>query len=831
MYRLSNLEHQAVEAERQRQQVEATSKECLQDLSALKQRLATVELTQNGAARQLKEMQGAQAEIQEQLRKQVQQQEVRLKETQTSQKELAVKMVELHEIMVKTAQESSKLKDVSFVQLKCFVVGIFSHFCGEDQMAPLDTQLKAMGFELRRLSDELHLETEDREKAVGELKRKLTQEETERASDTNATDQKISTLTTRTEESLKTLKADLEEQTRHVAQCQKEGKLAADGIDHLKEKLKEETTSTREHFQAQKKNTDEQIEEMRKQMQQQFNQKLAECQKEEKAAADRIEQLKEEATSTKERIEAQKKNTAEQIEEMRRQMQQQFNQKLAECQKEEKAAADRIEQLNENLKEESTSRKERIEAQKKNTAEQIEEMKKQMQQHFNSQLQQMQKDLKSFLHEQDTALQESVQKQMAELHDTVMQRTQTLLGNRIEKCQADVLRIEKKGEQTDDQLRSLKELQASTQAANERKLLDLQKEVVTAVQKNAAGIQKLKAEQDASQSVSAEGHLNSFKSTEDKLCADLKAVKEGIDSIKNSVNGHATATLPWNPIQGPCSGMMTPPSPTPFWPTKSQPCSPISRVRTTGPLLRPSMSASRPSSLSPPWVRPMPVVSMAKAPPPIGWLSTSCPGCPEPVAHTQASSHVPAAFLPQATAAVVVASQQSQQSQQSGSSSESSAEVQPPGVLKISCPATPGLPTISGEYALVSGVYPNGRPLWKHKQQELWLYFGTNNRWFVGGPDSKEWKFKCEAGFIYSEPVTAGSTPDQAAGWARFQGGLFVADSSVTVQENRPCTSHRNCSLWKRVLLRWRSTDWNSWAISTSPRCSGFGAWGDFQNL
>ncbi len=388
----------------------------------------------------------------------------------------------------------------------------------------------------------------------------------------------------------------MEEQTRHVAQCQKEGKLAADGIDHLKEKLKEETSSTKEHFEAQKKNTKEQIEEMRKQMQQQFIQKLAECQKEEKAAADRIEQLdeelKEETTSTKERIEAHKKNTDEQIEEMRKHMQQQFNQKLAECQKEEKAAADRIEQLNEKLKEETTSTKERIEAQKKNTAEQIQEMKKQMQHQFNSQLQQMQKDLKSFLHEQDTALQERVQKQMAELHDTVMQRTQTLLGNRIEKCQADISRNEKKTEQTDDQLRSLKELQTSTQAANERKLLDLQKEVVTAVQKNTAGIQKLKAEQDASQkSVSAEGHLNSFKSTEDKLCADLKAVKEGIDSIKNSVNGHATATLPWNPIQGPCSGMMTPPSPTPFWPTKSQPCSPISRVRTTGPLLRPSMSS------------------------------------------------------------------------------------------------------------------------------------------------------------------------------------------------------------------------------------------------
>jgi hypothetical protein len=53
---------------------------------------------------------------------------------------------------------------------------------------------------------------------------------------------------------------------------------------------------------------------------------------------------------------------------------------------------------------------------------------------------------------------------------------------------------------------------------------------------------------------------------------------------------------------------------------------------------------------------------------------------------------------------------------------------------------------------------------------------GMNHRWFVGGPDAKEWKFKCEAGFMYSD-----RTPEQASGWARFQGGLFVADPSVTV--------------------------------------------------
>ena len=179
------------------------------------------------------------------------------------------------------------------------------------------------------------------------------------------------------------------------------------------------------------------------------------------------------------------------------------------------------------------------------------------------------------------------------------------------------------------------------------------------------------------------------------------------------------------------------------------------------------VSNLRTSSVSPPWVRPpvtvVPTVSTpVKAPPPIPWVPTVS-NCPEPVAPTSApGSHVPPVLQAQ-----------------SGTSSESS---EGPSVLKISCPATPGLPTISGEYYLVSGVCPNGRPLWKHRQQELWLYCGTNHRWFVGGPDAKDWKFKCEAGFIYSDPVVAGSSPDQASGWARFQGGLFVADSNVTVR-------------------------------------------------
>ncbi|CAL1149419.1 unnamed protein product [Cladocopium goreaui] len=44
-------------------------------------------------------------------------------------------------------------------------------------------------------------------------------------------------------------------------------------------------------------------------------------------------------------------------------------------------------------------------------------------------------------------------------------------------------------------------------------------------------------------------------------------------------------------------------------------------------------------------------------------------------------------------------------------------------------------------------------------ETEMSCQTGMNHRWFVGGPDAKEWKFKCEAGFMYSD-----RTPEQASG-------------------------------------------------------------------
>lgn len=740
------VERRLVTLERQRQDAEVASKEWLQDLSALKHRVANLEMAQSGAARQLKEVQGAQADLQEKLHAEVQQ-GLQLKEAQSALKnELTkglTKMSEMEEQM-KEVKEVQKAFDVRLeeqaAKLKKEVTSWTAGLKGlEDQIKPMDERLKVLGHDLRQLADLLQHEVDDREKGADDLKRQLAQEEAERTSAMVTADQKISALTTQTAETLKTLKGNLEELTNHLTECQIEERVAAEKIETLgekiekmKEEIKEESNLTKEQFETQQRKATEELEQLKKHMQHQFNSQLA-------------------------------------------QQMAQVNSELKNCQKEEAAAADRLEKLGEKLKEEASATKERFAEENRKRIDQIEELKRQMQLQFNTQLQQMQRDLRSFLQEQDSTLQERVQKQMTELHETILQRTQALINSRTERCQADISRIEKRADQSDAELRSLKELQSATRCATEQKVVDLQKEVFAAVQKNSSEIQYLKVEQNAGHKIE-EGQFTSLKSTEDKLCADLKAVKEGIDSIKNSVNsvnGHA-ARLPWPGAMA--SGVMTPPSPTvSFWPTRSQPCSPVSGLRTTGPLLRPSTcnacagsSGLRTSSVSPPWMRPQTVAVSAKAPPPITWVN-----CPEPVAHMAAASHVPVALLPSQAAAVA--------SQQSGSSSESSTESHTPGVLAIHCPATPGLPAISGEYSLVAGVCPNGRPLWKHRQQELWLYYGTNHRWFVGGPDAKDWKFKCEAGFIYSDPVVATSTPEQASGWARFQGGLFVADPSVTV--------------------------------------------------
>lgn len=421
--------------------------------------------------------------------------------------------------------------------------------------------------------------------------------------------------------------------------------------------------------------------------------------------------------------------------------------KVSECEKEEVAARSERGSLAEQLNRESELGKERLQLQEKSTKDQVDEVKTRIQQHVNAQLQQMQHDLQSFLRQQDTALQEQVQQQL-ESQEEALEKLQSTLLSRIERSQTETFRRTEKNEQRAEQieatLRSFQEVQASAQSAAGKRMLDLEKRLTSI----AVDLRSFKIEEHGKE----EGP-STLKSVENKLSADLQAVKQGIDSIRNSVNavnGHGQS---WSPMGSP---------PVPLWPTKSQPCSPISEPRTAaGPLLRPMCSRVA-SPAPPPWA-PVRVASRSVSP---CRSMSSVPTAPVP-----APVPVPAAFLAPAPSS----------STESGSSEESHKPTAAPAILKVTCPVTPGLPAISGDYCLVPGECPNGRPLWKQKQQELWLYCGTNNRWFVGGPDAKGWKFQCEAGFIYSEPIANASTPDQASGWARFQGGVFLADPSVSV--------------------------------------------------
>lgn len=242
--------------------------------------------------------------------------------------------------------------------------------------------------------------------------------------------------------------------------------------------------------------------------------------------------------------------------------------------------------------------------------------------------------------------------------------------------------------------------------------------------------------------------------------------------------------------------------------------SPMAAQR-VGPLLRPSMPMTLVTGPTPPATPPPPGPRALIQAAPLQRSSSlqSLGPVLMPTMLTVAKGPMeavpPASFLPPApvhaevsglSAATVSAVQISATSEDETSQSDAASAREPrqayaarlvtPPALVVSCPAATGIPPISGEYLLVPGLRPNGMPLWKLRGGEMWLYFGTNRRWYVGGRDAKDWKFQCQAGFIYSEPEANGASPDRSAGgWARFQNGVFVADPSITVQAAQPARS------------------------------------------
>ena len=72
-------------------------------------------------------------------------------------------------------------------------------------------------------------------------------------------------------------------------------------------------------------------------------------------------------------------------------------------------------------------------------------------------------------------------------------------------------------------------------------------------------------------------------------------------------------------------------------------------------------------------------------------------------------------------------------------------------------------------------------PLWRHAGCERWLYFGTDNQWYVGGADEFVADFACCKGYIRH---AGAELPHEARGpWERFntKTDAWVKDTNVVV--------------------------------------------------
>eukprot|EP00746_Dinoflagellata_sp_MGD_P085342 gnl/MRDRNA2_/MRDRNA2_33787_c0_seq1.p1 gnl/MRDRNA2_/MRDRNA2_33787_c0~~gnl/MRDRNA2_/MRDRNA2_33787_c0_seq1.p1 ORF type:complete len:953 (+),score=145.64 gnl/MRDRNA2_/MRDRNA2_33787_c0_seq1:58-2859(+) len=97
-----------------------------------------------------------------------------------------------------------------------------------------------------------------------------------------------------------------------------------------------------------------------------------------------------------------------------------------------------------------------------------------------------------------------------------------------------------------------------------------------------------------------------------------------------------------------------------------------------------------------------------------------------------------------------------------------------------------------GQYSLQVGTAANGEPVWKKVGSDFWLYSCTDGTWAIGAVDVSLKKFKCQSGFVFSNPH-GGATPDKTSGhWSRYheKQRRWVEDPSVGVFANVPAKLH-----------------------------------------
>lgn len=103
-----------------------------------------------------------------------------------------------------------------------------------------------------------------------------------------------------------------------------------------------------------------------------------------------------------------------------------------------------------------------------------------------------------------------------------------------------------------------------------------------------------------------------------------------------------------------------------------------------------------------------------------------------------------------------------------------------PLLLHVSVPCGPAW--TSGLYRLVSGVQPNGMPLWKAVYADLWMYSMTNGKWGIGGRKEFEAGFQAGAAFVFCDSPHYGFMPNAVpSGWMHNK-PAWTLDPSIAIE-------------------------------------------------
>mmetsp|Transcript_64764 Transcript_64764/g.182671 ORF Transcript_64764/g.182671 Transcript_64764/m.182671 type:complete len:295 (+) Transcript_64764:94-978(+) len=104
-----------------------------------------------------------------------------------------------------------------------------------------------------------------------------------------------------------------------------------------------------------------------------------------------------------------------------------------------------------------------------------------------------------------------------------------------------------------------------------------------------------------------------------------------------------------------------------------------------------------------------------------------------------------------------------------------------PRLINVVVPRGPAY--TSGLYLLVDNETPNGYPLWKATQGDLWLYSMTTGKWGIGGKVEHDAGFQAGAAFVFCDQCHFGEMPHRMDGAVWFHNRpAWTPDTRISVQ-------------------------------------------------